>query len=71
VNIERRGNWFYFDDHDKEHRWCAPVPGIQDCGATYDYLIMLCPTTRDAAKKLAAIRRAYLLFPDGNGSYSG
>jgi hypothetical protein len=64
MKVQRSGNWIEVDWHDRERRWSFPDPETSmpgECSGAFDYLLRTCPTTRDATRKLADMRRALKL----------
>jgi hypothetical protein len=61
----KRGTRIYVNDDDKERRWSFDVRADS---SAMNYLLYLCPTTKDAMAKLAKMRRAIrALTPDTKG----
>ncbi len=61
----RRGDRIYVNEGDKERTWSFDVRGNS---SEMHYLIWVCPSTTDAKRKLAEMRRAArALSPDTKG----
>ncbi len=54
----KRGGWIYVNDEDPAERWAF---NADEAGSVANYLLRVCPTTREAMAKLADMRRAIRL----------